>query len=359
MQAVHLQYTNIPPELFTEICSFLPPADLFTLSQVCRKFHGYLRAPNSLATQQIWKESRLKFIPNEDMPPPKGMNEEKYVELLMIERGCQICKRSKECKIYWEFAVRCCSNCYSNKTISLSNLTRGINCPRKFIDIIPFIHSGYIYCKRYYWKDQIVFEYSQYYGLSKKSKKFWLDNKKRMFDSIMNYAEQREFKTREHGFIFFYPHSHSNCYFIRDEHYLSTRPFPPTPPSPFQLFRFLATFQSAILFQMNKNVINNYNIITNKFNERVNINNNVNRRVNDIIKDIPQLIQFHIQRLETELYHQFTVNVGVKLTNVFNKKKRNNNSIKIQKQKIKNEFYNRFNTKKGKNSKNKFTHKYG
>src|ERR671938_678148 len=97
---------HFPPEIFTNICSFLPPKDLFTFSQVCRKFRGYLCAPNCFSTQQIWKESRLQFMPEEDMPPPEGMSEEKYVELLLEERGCQFCKSSKElCEIYWEFKV--------------------------------------------------------------------------------------------------------------------------------------------------------------------------------------------------------------------------------------------------------------
>src|ERR1043165_2144753 len=100
-----------PPELFGKFCSFLPPADLFTLSQVCRKFREYLCAPNSFSTQQIWKRTRLQFMPKEKMPPPEGMSEEEYVELLMVEQGCQVCKRNKECKVYWEFRIRCCEKC--------------------------------------------------------------------------------------------------------------------------------------------------------------------------------------------------------------------------------------------------------
>ena len=99
--------------IINKFCSFLP---LFTLTQVCRKFRGYLCAPNSFSTQQIWKESRLKFMPEEDMPPP-GMSEEKHVSLLMTERGCQFCK-CKEYKIYWPFEVRCCYECFSKKIIS-------------------------------------------------------------------------------------------------------------------------------------------------------------------------------------------------------------------------------------------------
>ena len=113
-----MQYeqNTLPPELFTKICAYLSPLDLLTLSQVCRKFREYLCAPNSFNTQQIWKESRLRFMPEEDMPPPEGMSEEKYVGLLMTERGCQFCK-VKECEIFWQFEVRCCWDCLKNETI--------------------------------------------------------------------------------------------------------------------------------------------------------------------------------------------------------------------------------------------------
>ena len=73
--AIRLLIVNLPPEIFAEVCSFLPPADLFTLSQVCRKFREYLCAPNCFSTQQIWKESRLQFMPSENLPPPEGMSD--------------------------------------------------------------------------------------------------------------------------------------------------------------------------------------------------------------------------------------------------------------------------------------------
>ena len=116
--AVRPSIVGLPPELFTKICSFLPPADLFTLSQVCHKFRGFLCAPNSFSTQQIWKESRLQFMPKENMPPPEGMNEKKYAELLLTARGCQICRRNKESKVYWVFEVRCCDECFNKKTVT-------------------------------------------------------------------------------------------------------------------------------------------------------------------------------------------------------------------------------------------------
>ncbi|RIA99421.1 hypothetical protein C1645_357053 [Glomus cerebriforme] len=118
MQDISVVITNFPPELFIEFCKLLSPDDLFRLSQVCRKFRNYLYAPNSSTTQQIWKNSRIKFMPEETMPPPEGMIEKTYVELLMINRGCQICnKRNKECKIYWGIEIRCCNDCLIKNSV--------------------------------------------------------------------------------------------------------------------------------------------------------------------------------------------------------------------------------------------------
>ncbi|GBC09499.1 hypothetical protein RclHR1_08910003 [Rhizophagus clarus] len=128
-------------------------------------------------------------MPKEDMPPPEGMSEEKYAELLMTERGCQICKQTIKCKVYWEFAIRCCEECHSNKTVSRSLLIGRIKYPEEFVDIMPYTHISSI--TRYYWRKQIDFAYSQYYSLSKKKKKIWLNDKKIVLDSIMNYAKQR------------------------------------------------------------------------------------------------------------------------------------------------------------------------
>ena len=64
-----------------------------------------------------------------------------------------------------------------------------INCPREFIDIMPYNTVDYTYK---YWIEQIDLEYSQYYYLSIKKLQTWLNSKKKMFDSIMQYAEKRD-----------------------------------------------------------------------------------------------------------------------------------------------------------------------
>ncbi|GBC02120.1 hypothetical protein RclHR1_04460010 [Rhizophagus clarus] len=150
--------TNLPLELFIEICTLLPPSDLFVLSKVCRKFYSHLCAPSSPTTQQIWKESHLRFTPKENIPQPKGMTTTKYVELLMMERGCQICKRVMRCKIYWEFEVRCCKGCFLKKTV-----TEIDNYPKELLNIMPYVFYNH---EKYYWIEQIDFEYFKSYGLS-------------------------------------------------------------------------------------------------------------------------------------------------------------------------------------------------
>ncbi|CAB4391039.1 unnamed protein product [Rhizophagus irregularis] len=333
---------NFSPEIFIEICSFLPPGDLFTLSQVCRKFRGYLCAPNSFVTQQIWKESRLNFMPKEDMPPPEGMSEEKYAELLMTERGCQICKRTKECKIYWEFAIRCCKECHSNKTVSRIRLI-DIECPSEFVDIMPYTHTGFTICNKYYWKEQLDSAYSQYYGLSKKKKEIWLNNKKQIFDSIMNYVnkrELREIEEREKLDVYFcfyhHPHLFHTCC---DLHYslLNLRIQTPTRPS---------RPSRSPLPPLSRFFV---------------------KKIKDTPSAIPKFLQFHIQRLEN-VSHQSSSNASIRLNSVNNflensNEQKRDNFIKTKKKKDKRELNNKFNRfsmkMKGKNSKNKFAHKYG
>src|SRR6266540_1581941 len=63
----------------------------------------------------------------------------------------------------------------------------------KLLDIIPYHDIHDIGLIKYYWMEQMDFELSQClsffrYGLSEKSLKSWLNNKKNMFDSIMEYA---------------------------------------------------------------------------------------------------------------------------------------------------------------------------
>ncbi|GES92468.1 hypothetical protein GLOIN_2v1868710 [Rhizophagus clarus] len=304
---------EFPPELFIEFCIFLSPTDLFALSQVCRKFQEYLCAPNSFSTQQIWKESRLKFMSKEDMPPPVGMTEKKYVELLMTERGCQICKQIKECKIYWEFEVRCCEECRINNTIYRHELTLKMKYPSEFINVMPYTNYG---IGKYYWAEQIAFAYSQYNNLSKENLQSWLNDKKLVSDSLMEYAERRKLNEEKIG----YP--------------------------PFS-FDSLTIFSTSLFDRDFGDWMDRITWIYRRCWVYENCTNTNN------VENAQQLVQFHIQRLENEATcrcNKVNIKDGLRLKRNyhknFNESKRNNY--------IKN---NKFNMN-GKYFKNKLLYRY-
>ncbi|CAJ0882911.1 6456_t:CDS:2 [Entrophospora sp. SA101] len=86
---------NIPPEIFIKICEYLPPADLLRLTGVCKRFHNFLCSPESPITQDIWRISRIQFLPGLQLPPPKGMYEEEYVRFGNLLAKCQYCYTRK------------------------------------------------------------------------------------------------------------------------------------------------------------------------------------------------------------------------------------------------------------------------
>ncbi|RIB25416.1 hypothetical protein C2G38_2165929 [Gigaspora rosea] len=160
--------TEIPPEIFINICQDLPPSDLLSLAQVCKKFYGYLCSTHSRPTQEIWRNSRLQFLHYVKMPPPDNMDERQYVKLLS-ERGCQFCKRPRIRRIYWAFRVRCCKPCLSERTMSPKNRPANL-----------------------YWKDDVYRVYNEYLKLDPDERKDWLINKRKEGRQKMEEVAQRE-----------------------------------------------------------------------------------------------------------------------------------------------------------------------
>jgi hypothetical protein len=218
-------------------------------------------------------------------------------------------------------------------------LINEIKCPVEFVDVMPYSHTGYYICKRYYWKEQVEFAYLRYFGLSKIEKITWLCDKVRAVKSIMKYVRKREFG-EERFFsrfrrFFFQPHAYCDADILLYIPFISQ--YPPQSPPPFSPFPPL--FVQSVVKEV-KNV--------------------------EKVKDISQLIQFHIKRLKNESY-QFTFNEKTKLDAVNNflknssKERKRNNFIKTKKKKVKGELNNNelIMKMKGKNFKNKFAHKYG
>ncbi|CAG8445593.1 6495_t:CDS:2 [Ambispora gerdemannii] len=134
-------FLTIPPEIFAVICAYLPPAELFTLSRVCRRFRGFLWSTTSAVTESIWRISRTTFLRYPNMAPPTGLAELEYLRLVM-EKGCMFCDKEDGLTIYWEFQTRCCIGCLEKITVRdyhLSSKLKRMNIPQDIIFGLPYL----------------------------------------------------------------------------------------------------------------------------------------------------------------------------------------------------------------------------
>ena len=93
--------------------------------------------------------------------------------------------------------------------------------PVEFLNVMPYNNKYYRRkLKKHYWIKQIDFEYSQYCGLSGTNLQSWLDDKKRILDSIKKFARERENRnsTRRRRCISCYAHWHFNFFEYRKKH---------------------------------------------------------------------------------------------------------------------------------------------
>ncbi|CAG8778099.1 14608_t:CDS:2, partial [Dentiscutata erythropus] len=152
---------DIPVEVYTDICKYIPPIDLVTLSLVCKKFRRWLIAPSNFGTEQIWRTSRTNFLSSIRTPPP-GISEQCYTILHLIELGCQFCGAGKvdprgelptesPVKIYWTFRVRSCHNCLMERVITKTKIQEDESVLDFALSGLPFlvrINRPYIYWKK-------------------------------------------------------------------------------------------------------------------------------------------------------------------------------------------------------------------
>src|SRR5437588_9169939 len=84
----------LPIELFSEICTHLSPASLYTLSLVCHHFRNILWSTSSSLTQEIWKTSRKKFHPTirNDTSNSNNCTEQEFIWKILLSKKCEFCK---------------------------------------------------------------------------------------------------------------------------------------------------------------------------------------------------------------------------------------------------------------------------
>ncbi|CAG8488313.1 4832_t:CDS:2 [Ambispora leptoticha] len=201
--------TQVPPEIFATICEYLDPPELFALASTCRKFHDYLCSEESGVTQQIWKASRMLYLPSLTDPPWEGMDQRRYTALLILQRTCQICGKTQDEKpvpLYWEFHLRCCDSCFSKNTASHLQLMRD-KVPREILATTPYIlvtsstpcmvkvrNSTKIHVLKrlhVYWRPHITEAQNKWEAMKPEDQEGWLDKQPRLSSKMEAYKRRK------------------------------------------------------------------------------------------------------------------------------------------------------------------------
>nr|CAG8441887.1 1692_t:CDS:2 [Entrophospora candida] len=150
LHKLHNSHNNLNPIIYPLDC--------------LNEFRRWLLAVSNFGTEQIWKFSRTTYLPN--LPAaPKGLPEQCYVFLHLIELGCQFCGKGRidqngdmpseqPAKIYWEFKVRCCRSCFFNRTISRGQLKEEGRLNREALVGLPFYSQASR--PKLYWRSQDI-----------------------------------------------------------------------------------------------------------------------------------------------------------------------------------------------------------
>ncbi|GET01656.1 hypothetical protein GLOIN_2v1540875 [Rhizophagus clarus] len=139
----------------------------------------------------------MKFLPYTKLPPPQGMDEKKYIKMLIYDKSCEFCGNSdpRSSKLYWEFRVRCCDECLLKRTKTFEDLKEPGEIPVEVIETLPcvWIRGGAfaVPVHRYYWIDDIKSTTKEYYSLLKgKDRKNWLLKRKEHHKKYMAEVSQ-------------------------------------------------------------------------------------------------------------------------------------------------------------------------
>lgn len=135
-----MSFATIPFEILIEICDYLHPSDLYTLTTVCKRYRSLLWNKTSTTTQLIWRSSRKKFITQLSVvDPPERMCEQEFIWLMVLLNKCMFCYQSDrfELTMHWEFKMYCCFKCLSKKTVSKTTLSGKFKFPEELFACLP------------------------------------------------------------------------------------------------------------------------------------------------------------------------------------------------------------------------------
>ncbi|CAG8445237.1 14715_t:CDS:2 [Funneliformis caledonium] len=185
--------TILPSEIFVEICRFLSPWELDSVSFVCRKFRVLLTCPSSLTTMHIWRTSRKSTIFFPQLPLPEGINERDYCLISMLERGCQFCSDKLDyVRIYWIFRVRSCWACLMIRTkrISQRESVPDFAAGLPFATIREEGMFGYE-CKAF-WKSDFELAEVEFSNIKKSERMKWIEEKRANREHLLTDALERD-----------------------------------------------------------------------------------------------------------------------------------------------------------------------
>ncbi|RIB17994.1 hypothetical protein C2G38_2142332 [Gigaspora rosea] len=175
---------RIPLETFLEICKYLTPVDLLSLSLVCKTFYIDLCCGDSITIQEIWRQSRLTYMPFREMGPPDGMNEREYIRFL-IENKCYFCgSKTRVTRIYWERRVRSCIKCFKDNTV-----LEGIDNRVKLILQRPFLQNGSL--SNRFWRDQVEAKYAELCSIDIKDQNEWIYEQYQLSNDLQREIAER------------------------------------------------------------------------------------------------------------------------------------------------------------------------
>ncbi|RIB21938.1 hypothetical protein C2G38_2034002 [Gigaspora rosea] len=132
--------------------------------------------------QQI---SEIAMYKRSDLPPPDGITQEQYHELLN-NRGCQFCNKSRIRKIYWVFRIRCCGLCFKTKTTRGDSIASSV--PSELICALPFHQEKGV---KFYWSSMVDAYVKEYESIPAENRSDWLKQKYELFRLIMADVEIR------------------------------------------------------------------------------------------------------------------------------------------------------------------------
>lgn len=109
---------RLPPNLWTEIFTYIGLPSIGKLRVVCKRFGDLLEK------EHIWRRCRKIHCP--DMPKPAFGMKEWDMWGLVRGTGCMMCagfegkvRGENGMKVYWQFKVRCCEVCFRANVVKV------------------------------------------------------------------------------------------------------------------------------------------------------------------------------------------------------------------------------------------------